>query len=330
MPANNPSSAQVFISYSHKDKEWLDRLNVHLAPIKRNHSIIIWDDTTLKPGMQWDAEIKKALGSIQAAILLLSADFLASEYIYNEELPTILEAAAKKGATILSVIISPCLLSSVPKLAAIQTVNNPKSPLINLRSGKREEVFVKVAEQVVSLLAQQAVVIPAKKPPKNTVIRLNIDDSDATGINEALEDILPEKTPVTKTAALLNRKNNTEQIKQQFQLFNGNPKRNRFLIVSVGEVYVQFANYDDGEDILFEAVSNKFLKEKKLSASQMQDLLSVGFTQPDKDNPNFYMYCDLNTKNAVKDLVALAVVILFDIYGLPEDSMLSFEHGNSF
>lgn len=329
MPATGQPSAQVFISYSHKDKEWLDRLNVHLAPIKRNHSIVIWDDTTLRPGMQWDEEIKKALSSVQAAILLLSADFLASEYINNEELPTILEAAANKGATILSLVISPCLLSSVPKLAAIQTVNNPKSPLINLRSGKREEVFVQLAEQVAALLNQQSAAMPATVPAKNAVKRSGSKSGDAEESQVGSEDESFKK-PVKKAAGRSNMKGYTEQIRQQLHLFNDNSTPNRFLVVSFEEVYMQYLKSDDGEAILFEAVSNKFLpREMKLSAGQMKELVEAGFNEPDENSPNFSLECSLPDEQSVKELAAFTADVLFTIYRLPQGANLYFEQGNT-
>jgi hypothetical protein len=104
----NPS---VFISYSHADSEWLKRVQIHLKPLERKGLILPWDDTKIEPGMQWKDEINKALDSARVAILLISADFLASDFIVDNELPPLLASAEEHGTLIFPVILKPCLFS---------------------------------------------------------------------------------------------------------------------------------------------------------------------------------------------------------------------------
>jgi hypothetical protein len=64
---------RVFVSYSHRDQQWLERLQVHLVPLSGVYRIEIWDDSRIAPGSKWRSEIQDALDSTLAAVLLVSA-----------------------------------------------------------------------------------------------------------------------------------------------------------------------------------------------------------------------------------------------------------------
>lgn len=137
----------VFISYSHADRGWLERLQKHLKPLQRE-GIEVWADTRLKAGEQWRDEIREALSNTRVAILLISADFLASDFIVTNELPPLLTAAEEDGATILPVIISACGYVRMESLSRFQAVNDPAKPLVDMRRGNREKVLDQVARAV--------------------------------------------------------------------------------------------------------------------------------------------------------------------------------------
>lgn len=146
----------VFISYSHADRKWLQRLQVHVRPLERLGTITPWDDTRIKAGSHWREEIEKELDHARVAVLLVSADFLASEFITTNEVPRLLVAAESRGTLILPLIISPCRFEQTPSLSRFQAVNRPSQPLVGLRRAKQEEVFVALANRIESaLLANQ-------------------------------------------------------------------------------------------------------------------------------------------------------------------------------
>src|SRR4051794_20890834 len=144
--ASSPRT-KVLISYSHADKEWLDRLQRHLKPLVRE-GLECWDDTHIRPGDDWKQEIRTALDTAQVAVLLISADFFASDFIDENELPPLLDAAQAKGVRILPVILSPSRFARDPSLARFQAVNSPDRPLTVLPPGAQQEVLDRLARTV--------------------------------------------------------------------------------------------------------------------------------------------------------------------------------------
>lgn len=184
MNTTNRERAAIFISYSHADADWLKRLRVHLKPLEREYGLDIWDDTRIKAGSRWRQEIKRALDAADAAVLLVSADFLASDFIRNDELPPLLLGAERRGIAILPVILSPCRFEREDAISRFQSVNSTK-PLTGLTRNEQEEVFVALAAAVEEkiLAAQTAAhardaqtpASPTAKPPA-TVSRSSLED----------------------------------------------------------------------------------------------------------------------------------------------------------
>jgi hypothetical protein len=84
------SSHLIFISYSHRDRDWLGHLQVFLKPYTRQN-LKIWADPYIEVGGRWRRDIAAALCRSRVGVLLLSPDFLASDFIYSEELRTALD-----------------------------------------------------------------------------------------------------------------------------------------------------------------------------------------------------------------------------------------------
>lgn len=137
----------VFISYSHADRQWLDRLQVHLKPIEREGRLVRWDDTELKPGAKWETDIIDAINSAKVIVLLVTAEFLASDFIATTELPLILRVAEERGAKVLPVIVSSCMWPYHP-LATFQAANSPATPLATLPRRKREAALADIAAKI--------------------------------------------------------------------------------------------------------------------------------------------------------------------------------------
>ena len=147
-PTARPKGKNIFISYSHRDKEYLNRLMVHLKPLQRQGLIDPWVDTRLMAGDKWKKEIESGLKKARVAVLLISADFLASDFIIENELPPLLQSAEAKGTLIIPVILKPCRFTREKNLQEFQAINQPDEPLSLVDENEREMVYDTIAQRI--------------------------------------------------------------------------------------------------------------------------------------------------------------------------------------
>jgi hypothetical protein len=111
----------VFISYSHDDTAWAQRFRVLLKPLVRRKRLTLWDDSQIRVGDEWHPAIEDAIGRSRVALVLVSADFLASDYVMDHELP----ALGDNGVRLAAVLVGDCFWSAVDELAAVQWLHDP-------------------------------------------------------------------------------------------------------------------------------------------------------------------------------------------------------------
>ncbi|WP_232292182.1 TIR domain-containing protein [Frankia sp. QA3] len=136
-----PVRHQAFVCYSHQDVDWLKRLRVHLSPLERDKLVSVWSDEDIRPGDDWRSEIDAALASARHAILLVSADFLASSFIREVELPRLLDAAAEGGCRVLPVLVRASAFTETPELARFQHINPGGRTLAAMPAEEAEQVL---------------------------------------------------------------------------------------------------------------------------------------------------------------------------------------------
>lgn len=137
---------RVFVSYNRADKKWLEQLMTHLKPQIRDEGLDVFLGEQLEAGALWLDEIERALREARIAILLISKDFLASDFITEKELPPLLAAAQNNEVRILSLLVSPC---TWPKnLSQYQAVNSPSQTLAEMTKSEVDRLMVKLVEQI--------------------------------------------------------------------------------------------------------------------------------------------------------------------------------------
>lgn len=160
MPQSN-----VFISYAHEDKEWLERLLKHLSVLKREGRLKPWSDENLSAGDLWETKIDQALEGAALAVLLVSADFLDSEFIMEKELPVLMRRF-KEGTLwkILPLIVRPCNWKEMPEIKKMDArpKDSHRESVLEGSAAEQEKDFKEFAFEILNALKQKP---PSPSPP---------------------------------------------------------------------------------------------------------------------------------------------------------------------
>lgn len=136
---------RVFYSYSHEDSELRNRLSAHLAPLRHQQKIVEWSDREIKAGADWHTEISRQLESADLILLLISADFLASDYCFGVEVDKALSRKKRGEAEVVPILLRPCLWEE-SRFSELQIFPQDAKP-ITLRSSV-DEAFKEVASEI--------------------------------------------------------------------------------------------------------------------------------------------------------------------------------------
>jgi predicted aspartyl protease len=109
-----PRAVDLFYAYSHKDERLRDKLETHLSILKRNQVISSWHDRRIPVGVGWTGAIDEHLNGAAIILLLVSADFIASDYCYDKEMRRAMERHELGEARVIPVILRPCDWQGAP------------------------------------------------------------------------------------------------------------------------------------------------------------------------------------------------------------------------
>jgi hypothetical protein len=137
---------KVFISYSHHDRSWVERLRTMCAPMFGK--VDLWDDTRIKPSQDWRAEIERAIEAAGFAVLLVTPEFLKSDFITTHELPRLLDAArSEREMKVLWIAVEHSMVHLTP-IHRYQALNEPDRPLADCDPGKLEFELLQIANRI--------------------------------------------------------------------------------------------------------------------------------------------------------------------------------------
>ena len=147
---------RVFISYSHTDRVWLQRICEQLAVLEREGLIDVFTDSQIGAGEDWFARLHTEMLKAKVGLLLVSAPFLSSAFIRDEEIPRLFDKHAAGGMTIYPLLIRPCPWKRVKWLSQLQLRPPNAVPVSSLRGANREQALATVADEIASLVVSGA------------------------------------------------------------------------------------------------------------------------------------------------------------------------------
>ena len=154
----------VFISYAHEDQILLDELVAHLRPLEEEGLISSWSDRQILPGSGWEAEIDDKLKQADLVLLLVSADFINSQYAYGKEMVTALARATAGLTTVVPVILRPVAWEKTP-LGMLNVLPSGGKSITSGAWGSKDEAFTHVAKGLRRLLKASQKHSPARADP---------------------------------------------------------------------------------------------------------------------------------------------------------------------
>jgi hypothetical protein len=155
--------ASLFFSYSHKDENLRDQLETHLAALKRQGIIAAWHDRRITAGRDLGRAIDESLNSADVVLLLVSPDFIASDYCYEREMARAMERHQARDARVIPVILRPCDWHALPfgQLTATPRDGKPITVWPNI-----DEAFLDVVTAIKAALQELGRISkPTSLPP---------------------------------------------------------------------------------------------------------------------------------------------------------------------
>ena len=156
----------VFVSYSHKDEQWKDRLLPQLRALEQAGRVTVWDDRQIEGGEQWYDEIEQAMANTAVAVCLISPDYLASDFVIKEEVGYLLTRREETGMVILPVLLWDCAWQAFDWISATQMIPRDGKTIAEDHQGQENRVFAQVARRILAIVDEPDYVNPPPAAPR--------------------------------------------------------------------------------------------------------------------------------------------------------------------
>jgi WD40 repeat protein len=148
---------EVFCCYAREDQEMLEHLKKHLMPLQRSGQITVWSDTSLNAGVEWEKELHQHLESADIILLLISSDFIASDYCYSTEMGRAIVRHNEGNVVVIPILLRSTVWQNAP-FARLQMVPTNTKPITNWpdRDDAFHDVTMQISQVVSELHAKRA------------------------------------------------------------------------------------------------------------------------------------------------------------------------------
>ena len=150
----NPVPAKVFLSYAHTDEALLNELKKHLATLRRQGAISTWQDRDITAGSEWAGKISQELEDADVILLLISPDFIASDYCWDVELTRAMKRHDSGEALVIPVFLRPCDWKGAV-FGKLQGLPTDAKPVTSPAWSSHDEAFTIVAAGIRTALANR-------------------------------------------------------------------------------------------------------------------------------------------------------------------------------
>ena len=191
------ASVEIFCCYARKDQSLLNELQIHLIPLKRLGLITIWADTDIEAGIEWEKEVEKHLGTAQIILLLISPEFMASEYCYSVEMKRAMGRHECGEARVIPIILRHTSWQLAP-FGKLKPLPTEAKPVISSSWRNKNVAFHDVAEGIrktVESLTTELAVITETIPTATTTNIGKVSTSAPMQISPSAPSLKNKKQP---------------------------------------------------------------------------------------------------------------------------------------
>jgi hypothetical protein len=153
MTAGPIQAVKIFICYAHEDEDQRQELVKHLRGLKLQGLIDVWYDRNISPGAEWEREIETHLSEAQIILLLISSDFVSSDYIQTYELERAMKKHERGEAIVVPIILRPVYWQGAP-FGKLQALPTDGKPIKSASWYSSDEAFFNVTEGIRNLIEE--------------------------------------------------------------------------------------------------------------------------------------------------------------------------------
>jgi len=256
----NPKPIEVFLAYSYRDESLRDELEIHLRNLKRQGIFRISSDREITAGSEWVGEIDAHINTAQIILLLISPDFLASDYSYDMELKRALARHEAGEVVVVPIILRPVDWQNSP-FSKLQALPKNLRPLTRWRN--RDEAFLNIVKGIQEVALSIRVDPITSSPPLKRVLILASNPKVSTRLQ------LEEEVREINEGLLRSRGRDRFIVAQRWAV---RPKDIRRAILEVQPNIVHFSNFSAEAYLSFEDDTGQ---NKLMSNDALADLFNL-------------------------------------------------------